>query len=127
MKGRREFITLFGGAAAWPLAARAQQSVPVIGFLNSRSPDESTPLVAAFRQGLREIGYVEDQNVHVAFRWAEGRPARFPALAADLVDRRVAVIVANGPAALKVKAMTATIPIVFLTGADPINTGFVTS
>jgi putative tryptophan/tyrosine transport system substrate-binding protein len=126
--GRRKFLATLGGAAAWPLAARGQHAaMPVVGFLNSRSPGESAHLVVAFRRGLSETGYVEGQNVHVSFRWAEGRSARLPALATDLVEQRVAVIVANGPSALTAKAATATIPIVFLSGADPINAGLVTS
>src|SRR5256886_15555809 len=93
---RREFITLLGGAIVWPLEARAQQAMPVIGFLSSRSPGESAGVVAAFHQGLREAGFVEGQNLAIAFRWAEGRYDRLPALAANLVDLRVAVLLAAG-------------------------------
>jgi ABC-type uncharacterized transport system substrate-binding protein len=120
---RREFIAFASGAAAiWPLAALAQPEMPVIGFLSSRSPTDSAHLVAAFRQGLSEAGYVERQNVAIEFRWAQGQYERLPAMAADLVNRRVAVLVAVGgePCALAAKAATSTIPIVFAIGGDPI-------
>src|SRR5262245_66468960 len=94
---RREFITLLGGAAAWPLAANAQQPKPPIGFLNSASPSGYVPMVASFRQGLKEAGYVEGQNVTIEYRWAEGQYDRVPIIALELVDRRVAVLVANTP------------------------------
>src|SRR5215470_8003019 len=126
---RREFITLLGGAAtAWPLAVRAEQAaMPVIGFLNGASPDGYVPMVAAFRQGLKEIGYLEGQNVAVEYRWAEGQYDRVPEIALELVGRQVAVIVANTPGVLALKAAITASPIVFTTSTDLVQIGLVSS
>jgi len=127
---RRAFITLLGGAVAWPLAARAQQAVmPVIGFMSAISPEVSIDLLEAFRRGLKEGGFAEGQNVAIDFRWARGQYDRLPAMAADLVNRRVNVIVAVGgdPSPLAAKRATSTIPIVFGMGSDPVNSGLVES
>jgi putative ABC transport system substrate-binding protein len=127
---RREFITLLGGAAvSWPLSAQAQQpAMPVIGFISAGSRDEYAELLAAFRQGLKETGYVEGQTVEIDTRWADGQLDRLPRLAADLVQRRVAVIVTTGGSSSRAaKATSGTIPIVFLSQSDPINSGFVAS
>jgi putative ABC transport system substrate-binding protein len=128
---RRDFIKVIAGSAvAWPLAARAQQSpVPVVGFLNSASPQPWVSYVAGFRTGLKEVGYIDGQNVAIEFRWADGHYERLPGMAADLVRRKVAVLVATGgtPSIVAAKAATTTIPIVFSIGHDPVKAGYVAS
>ena len=130
---RREFITLVGGVvvAGWPVTSRAQQATPVIGLLSGQMPDLSAAQVAAFHQGLKEVGFVEGRNLAIESRWANNDYTRLPALAAELVQHRVSVIaaIAHGstPAALAAKAATKTIPIVFAVGGDPIETGVVNS
>ena len=128
--GRREFVTLLGGAAAaWPLAAHAQQPMPVIGYFSARSPVTDGPMLSAFRQGLNDTGFVEGRNFAMEFRWAEGRDDRLLELAHDLVRRRVAVIITTGGESTvrAVKAATSTIPIVFISGSDPVESGLVAS
>jgi putative tryptophan/tyrosine transport system substrate-binding protein len=126
---RRNFITLLGTAAAWPLVARAQQpAMPVIGFLNGRGSDDQPQLLAAFHQGLKDTGFVDGQNITIVYRWAENQYDRLPGMAADLVRRQVTVLTAaTTPAALAAKSATGVIPIVFETGGDPIKLGLVLS
>src|SRR5262249_35522917 len=126
--GRRELITGLGSAVVWPLAARAQQpKVPVVGFLRDTSLADAMHLVAAFRQGLKEAGFIEGQNVTVEYRSAEHQLHRLPALVADLVRQQVALIVGNTESALAAKSANTTVPIVFVTGGDPVMLGFVSS
>src|SRR5262249_11568341 len=126
---RREFITLLGGAAAaWPLAARAQRpSIPVIGFLEATTAADTVYRVSAFRDGLKEAGFIAGHNVAIEFRWAENKRDRLPALAADLAQRQVAVIVGSNVSMRAAQAATSTIPIVFISGGDPIESGLVTN
>jgi putative tryptophan/tyrosine transport system substrate-binding protein len=126
---RRQVIGLLGRAAAWPVAARAQQEVPLIGFMSGRAPETDTHLVAAVREGLRDVGFIEGQNLRIEFRWARGEYERLPALAAELVALRVAVLAALGgdSSAAAARQATATIPIVFGSGSDPVKVGFVES
>src|SRR5262249_50085189 len=128
MTGRREFITLLGGAAACPIAARAQQAaMPVVGLVRSTPAKPFAHIVTAFRQGLNEMGFVEGQNVEIKQRWADNQLDRLPGLVADLLRRQAAVIVCNGPAVEAARSATATTPIVFVIGGDPVTRGLVTS
>src|SRR5262245_42298624 len=126
---RRQFIMLLGGAAAWPQAGQAQQStMPMIGYFSGRSPEAEAPLLGAFRRGLEETGYLAGRDIAIEFRFSDGQDDQLPALAADLVRRRVAVLVATDrPSALAAKAATAAIPIVFTSGADAVEMGLVAS
>ena len=125
---RREFIAALGGAAAWPLTAWAQrQAMPLVAFINSGSAGGYQHVVVAFRQGLKETGYIEGQNVTVEYRWAEGQYDRVPVIALELVSRGVAVIVANSPGVLTIKSAVTTIPIVLTTASDPVQIGLVAS
>jgi putative ABC transport system substrate-binding protein len=124
---RRDFIAVLGGAALWPVAAPAQQGMPVVGFLHSGAPQVNAGIVEAFRQGLREAGYAEEKNVRIEFLWGEDRNDRLPALAAELIRRPVTVLAANSVSAIAAKAVTATIPIVFQSGVDPVASGLVAS
>jgi len=124
---RRDFIVGLGGVAAWPLVAGGQEKLPVIGWLTGGSAPRRASTLAAFRRGLEEGGYVEGRNLAIEYRWADGHYDRLRQLAADLIERKAAVIVANGNGALAAKALTSTIPIVFALGADPIGFGLVTN
>jgi putative tryptophan/tyrosine transport system substrate-binding protein len=128
MMWRRTFIALLGGAAAWPVASHAQQSMPVVGFVyTDQTASEAAPFIIAFHQGLREVGFIEGQNVAVEHRWVGRQYDRLPAFAAEMVRRQVAVIVGNTPPALAAKTATSTIPIVFFSGTDPVKLGLVAS